>query len=176
MWYRYFRKSSWAIRLWRGYNLKFKANENGMGGNVFHHYSKIMMFKIWRTEGPLRMFNLSTVFSLVFIKAYFDSKTADETEKTKNENEKKESMFELNTYLNKLQLNRYGAPTNPGNSMDDFLFFIANNQAINDLGDMNAIPEFQKVSNDFMNGLDSWIGEDDRKLLAYYNAYQKSSH
>ena len=147
-----------------------------MASNVYQHYFKIFILRIWRTEGPLRLFNITTLFSLVFIKLYFDSKTAAETERIKNEQEKKNSYDDLVDYLKKLQINRYGAPTNPGHSMDDFLYFIANNEAINDLGDINAVPEFQKVSSDLINGLDSWIGDEDRKLLAYYHKYQKSSH
>ena len=176
MWFKYFKKSSWAIRLWRTYNLKFKSNDNGMTSNVYQHYFKILILKIWRTEGSLRLFNLSTLFSIVFIKMYFDGKTAAEVEQEKKEQAEKTKHDELVDYLKKLQINRYGAPTNPGHSMDDFLYFIANNEAINDLGDINAVPEFQKVSSDLINGLDSWIGEEDRKLLTYYHKYQQNSH
>ena len=176
MWYKYFNKGSWAVRLWRTYNLKFKANELGMGSNVYQHYFKILILRIWRTEGSLRLFAASSVVSLGLIKVYFDSKNAVEAERLKAENEKKTKQADLVDYLNTLQVNRYGAPTQPGYSMNDFLYFIANNEAINDLGDINAVPEFQKVSNDMINGLDSWIGEEDRKLLTYYHKYLKSSH
>lgn len=176
MWFKYFNKSSWAIRLWRGYNLKFKANDSGMGSNVYQHYFKIMVLKVWRTEGAVRLFNITTLFSLVFIKIYHDSKNAVEAERQKKDQDEKQTQNDIVDYLKRLQINRYGAPTNPGHSMDDFLYFIANNEAINDLGDINAVPEFQRVSSDLINGLDSWMGEDDRNLLAYYHKYQKSSH
>lgn len=176
MWYKHFNKGSWAIRLWRTYNLKFKSNETGMGSNVYQHYFKILVLRIWRTEGSLRLFNVSTLLALGFIKIYFDGKNAAEAEHAKQENAAKNKQADLVDYLNTLQINRYGAPTQPGYSMNDFLYFIANNEAINDLGDINAVPEFQRVSSDLINGLDSWIGDEDRKLLAYYNAYQKNSH
>ena len=176
MWYKYFKKSSWAIRLWRTYNLKFNANDTTMASNVYQHYFKILLLKIWRTEASLRLFNLGTIFSLALIKVYFDNKNAVEDQKAKEENDKKEKDYFLKDYLKTLQINRFGAPTNPGHSMDDFLYFIANNEAINDIGDVNAIPEFQNISSDLINGLDSWIGKEDRKLLAYYYRYQKDSH
>lgn len=176
MWYRYLKKSSYAIRLWRTQNLKYKGNEYGMTSNMFLHYFTMTILKVWRSENFLRFLNAGVVVSLIMIKNYYDSFTAEERKRKKDEQANKEKNEELISYLDTLQINRYGIATNPGYSVEDFLAFVVNGKAIDDLAQINDVPEFQKVSFDLEQGLDTWIGDEDRKLLKYYNAYQMSSH
>lgn len=51
--------------------------------------------------------------------------------------------------------------TNPAESFEIFTQFITNGGAIEDLGDFNSSISAQKISNDFIGGLDSWIADED---------------
>lgn len=35
MWFKYFNKNSWKVRLWRDKNLTYKYNDNGIGSNFY---------------------------------------------------------------------------------------------------------------------------------------------
>lgn len=60
--------------------------------------------------------------------------------------------------------------------MDMFVKFIQNPVAIQKLTDFNQNEEGKKLSKDFINGLDSWIGEEDQKLMEYDSYYKKADH
>ncbi len=71
--------------------------------------------------------------------------------------------------------NRFGVATNPSESMQNFVKFISNGEAITNLGAFNSNPDAVSFSYDLMNGLDTWIGEEDQKLMEYFEHY-KTDH
>ena len=176
MWYKYFNKESYQVRLWRGYNLRYNTNENGMAFNFLTNYIKMRNLQLWRSEGPLRTFNMFALVAVVSIYGYFNQDRAARQAKEAKEANDKVEHDELVDYMDKLETNRYGYATNPKTSVEDFLYFIANGKAMEDIGKLNDVPEFKKVVDDHMNGLDTWMADDDRLIVEYYNAYVKDAH
>ena len=71
MWFKYFKKSAWRLRLHKTYNLKFKANELSQTKFLYHNYFKMFMFKIFGHEAPLRIFLVASTFSALGIYSYY---------------------------------------------------------------------------------------------------------
>ncbi len=176
MWYKYFNKESYHVRIWRGYNLRFNTNENGMAHSFLTNYIKMRNLQLWRSEGPLRTFNMLAFIAVCSIYGYFNADRAARQAKEAKEAQDKEEKDELVDYMKVLETNRYGYATNPKTSVEDFLYFIANGKAMEDIGKLNDVPEFKKVVDDHMNGLDTWMADDDRLIIEYYNAYVKNAH
>ena len=176
MWYKYFNKESYQVRLFRGYNLKYNTNENGMAHSFLTNFIKMRNLQLWRSEGPLRTFNMLSFVAVCSIYGYFNRHRAARQEQEKKDAAKQLEGDELEDYMKVLETNRYGYATNPKSSVDDFLYFIANGRAMEDIGKLNDVPEFKKVIDDHMNGLDTWIADDDRLIIEYYNKYIKDAH
>ena len=91
------------------------------------------------------------------------------------ENEKKINE-EQTEQLKNFSKNRFGIATNPAESFELFTQFITNGLAIEGLGDFNSSISAQKISNDLVEGLDSWMPDEDRRLMAYNKHYASSHH
>lgn len=53
---------------------------------------------------------------------------------------------------------------------------MTNGVAIEQLSDFNSIPEAQDISEDFLEGLDSWPTEDDKLMMDYVKHYGAGDH
>jgi hypothetical protein len=69
--------------------------------------------------------------------------------------------------------NRFGAYSSPTRSMDEFVSFISSKTALEETFEYLAAPEAIRATDDIMNGLDSWMSSEDRRIVDYYKTYVK---
>ncbi len=176
MWYKTFNKQSWQVRLWRKNNLTFKYNDNGIGSNF--HSGKIgqQIQAIWGTEQSHRVFNFVFAVGFLGLGSYLYELFNGESNRKKEKEQEALILKEQKEQLNNFRQNRFGVATNPAESFELFTQFITNGLAIEALGDFNSSVSAQKISNDLVEGLDSWIPEEDRRLMAYNKFYASESH
>lgn len=174
MWYKFVNKESWKIRVWRGVNLKFKANELGMTNKFYNNYLKLTLLKIFRTDGALRGVVFLTIPILLGFKSLYDSQYVEER-RIEAEKLKEKIETEERERMEKFYKNRFGVTTNPGQSLAIFIDFLSNGTAISELSEMNIVKSGITMNEDFREGLDTWIGDEDEKLVEYAR-YYKSDH
>mgnify|MGYP006976765947 FL=1 len=76
-----------------------------------------------------------------------------------------------------LFFNKFGAPTRPLRSLDDLITFLAGSWTYDQLADFVSYNAGMDINMDMQKGLDSWMGEEDKKMLQYYQAtLKKPSH
>lgn len=175
MWYKYFNKSSWQIRIWRNKNLNFKYNDLGFNSLIHAPQWRNWILRVFNSEASLRMFNL--FFAITFISGFIHYQEKFLGDYLRNKTQKSEQDVlerEKEEFEKEFTKNRYGVATNPAESYEKFTKFIANAYTIETLGNFVDIPETQKISDDFMTGLDSWIGEEDKRLIEYYKEYHRA--
>ena len=63
---------------------------------------------------------------------------------------------------------RYGAPTRPLRSLDDLIAFLGGSETYAELADFTSYSVSSDVNQDQQKGLDSWMSEDDKKMMKYY--------
>lgn len=71
--------------------------------------------------------------------------------------------------------NRFGAPTRPLRSLDDMIAFLSGSETYNDLADFTSYSQSTDVNKDQMLGLDSWMSEEDSKMMQYYKHHMKNA-
>jgi hypothetical protein len=77
MWYRYFVKESWNIRVFRKANLKFNQDDYGMFSTKVLGRFRDFVFRMSRTEGAMRgcnfFFGFANISILMYLKeTYYD--------------------------------------------------------------------------------------------------------
>lgn len=74
--------------------------------------------------------------------------------------------------------NKFGAPTRPLRSLDDLITFLAGSATFDQLADFISYSSAMDINMDMQKGLDSWMSDEDSKMLAYYQQFAKgkSSH
>lgn len=77
MWYRYFNKNTWNIRVWRGLNLKYNQDDYGMTRFKFNALYKDLIFRIFRNENTIRSLNIFAAIGWLPILGYLTSKEVD---------------------------------------------------------------------------------------------------
>lgn len=174
MWYKHFNKESWKIRIWRGANMKFKANELGMTNKFFNNYFKLTLLKIFRTDGALRGFVFLTLPIMIGFKSLYD-RQYEEANRLAAEKEERETIISDRKRMEKFYKSRFGVATNPAQSLEIFIDFLSNGTAIAELSELNIVKDGITINEDFRDGLDTWIGEEDEKLVEYAR-YYKSDH
>jgi len=76
-----------------------------------------------------------------------------------------------------LYFNKFGAPSRPNRSMDNFLLFLESGEAIEHAIDWISYESCTDINDDQQKGLDGWMSEEDSKMLDYYReAKSRSSH
>ena len=179
MWYRYFSKKNWRMRLWRSYNLKFDSNEFGISSLVYLAHIQAFIMKLARTEAPVRTLNVFLFFGLFKTYSYLSAQDPEEVAKREKEiadKEKLEGDAERKVYRSKLFINRYDAPTKPTQSIEDLIEFTSFKTAMDDAIDYMSLNEAGKNLHDFGRGLDTWLGDEDRKMMLYAKEFKAASH
>lgn len=74
----------------------------------------------------------------------------------------------------KLFYNRFGAPSRPHRNLDDLLTFLAGSATLDQLADFVSYNTAMEINMDIQKGLDSWMSEEDKKMLHYYQQSLKS--
>lgn len=175
MWYRHFNKQSWQFRLWRKNNLTFKFNDNGIGSNFVAGRIGQQIQAIWGTDQAQRVFNLVFAAGVIGLAGFLNEQIFGEKNRLKQKEQEERVKREQTEQLKNFSKNRFGVATNPAESFEIFTQFITNGQAIEELGEFNSSADAQKISSDLIEGLDSWMPAEDRRLLAY-NRQSSSSH
>ncbi len=179
MWFKYFHKGNWNLRIWRTYNLKFDANEFGFGKHMHLAHLQAFIMKIARTEAPVRTFNIFLLLGSLKAYSYLTQKSPEQIAKEEREAEEqnqRELEQERAEYREKLFLNRYQSPTKPTRSVDDLITFAGYRAAIDDAIDYMSLNETTKTLHDFERGLDTWLGEEDRKMMLYAKKFKAEAH
>lgn len=61
-------------------------------------------------------------------------------------------------------------------SLDDMITFLAGSGTYDQLADFVSYNAGMDINMDMQKGLDSWMGDEDKKMLKYYQATLKKSH
>ena len=74
--------------------------------------------------------------------------------------------------------NRMNAPSRPSRSIQDMMTFLASGECINRTVTFISFEGATKINNDQQLGLDSWMTDEDTKILDYYleGEKKKSKH
>lgn len=170
MWFKYFNKETWFIRIWRWQNLKFRSNDYSITQFMGMSKSRILLFKIFRTDANIKTFNLFFVSAVLLMGNYVLKGYQQRKQLAAAAEDKAREERELSEYKHDFLLNRYGLPTRPVDSMDTFMRFIGNMTAVRDVLTFFEHPAVTKVNDDRLEGLDAWITEADRDFLSAGNA------
>ena len=78
MWFKYFNKSTWDIRLWKTLNLKYNADSYGYF--QYHWMSKIknLYYKVIGNEGSVRTISFLLLVSFGSIYSHYDEQANGE--------------------------------------------------------------------------------------------------
>ena len=130
---------------------------------------KDLYFRFARSEGMVRGANVVTILSVLFMLAWFKDvylepkflapkKAANVQELADNDAKARQTLF----------YNRMGAPTRPHRNLEDILIFLAGSKTFDDLSDFASFPAAANINTDQQKGLDSWMSDEDYKMLDYY--------
>lgn len=61
-----------------------------------------------------------------------------------------------------------GAPTRPHRSLEEILLFLAGSETFEDLSNFASFKDASDINMDQQKGLDSWMSDEDYKMLDYY--------
>lgn len=64
--------------------------------------------------------------------------------------------------------NRFGAPSRPLRSLEDMMAFLSGSATYDQLADFASYNHAMDVNQDQQAGLDSWMTENDKNMLKYY--------
>lgn len=70
--------------------------------------------------------------------------------------------------------NRFGAPSRPLRTMEDMMVFLAGSAIFDQLADFVSYNAAMDINTDIAQGLDSWMGDEDRQMLARYQQKMKA--
>ena len=100
MWFKYFNRSTWKIRMFRARNLKFDNNNIGY---FRHHWSsklKTALYKTIGNEGGIRAYTFFILYPLIATLSYVKScvfpSNAEELAKQVEKEEQEKMLKELN--------------------------------------------------------------------------------
>ena len=176
MWFKYFSREEWDLRLWKGYNLKFEANVYGSSRNMYVAQFHSLIFKIFRCEGVLRYVLFVGGWSLIATAAYFTSESRAKKALIEEEKERAVIMAEKVAYLKSQQLNRYNKPTMPFMNLTHFVDWLTNPTAINDALEFIGQPSVVLALDDQLTGLDSWLPKSDRQIVEFAKQVSEDHH
>lgn len=104
---------------------------------------------------------------VIGLAGFLNEQIFGEKNRLKQKEQEERVKREQTEQLKNFSKNRFGVATNPAESFEIFTQFITNGQAIEELGEFNSSADAQKISSDLIEGLDSWMPAEDRRLLAY---------
>ena len=68
----------------------------------------------------------------------------------------------------KLFYNRFGAPSRPLKNLEDMMMFLSGSATYDQLADFASYNHAMDVNQDQQAGLDSWMTDNDKNMLKYY--------
>ncbi|KAL4431891.1 hypothetical protein ABPG74_012703 [Tetrahymena malaccensis] len=168
MWYKYFSKQSWNLRIWRKANLKYNQDDFGMLQPKYVARFGDFRYRLVRTEGALRGCMFFVGFGCFSIINYLYGRYGYII----NESSQKRAAQDLidNDLAAEKVLfkNRVGAPTRPLRSLDDMMTFLSGSATYDQLADYASYNHAMDVNQDQQAGLDSWMSEKDKNMVKYY--------
>ncbi|EGR30462.1 hypothetical protein IMG5_131360 [Ichthyophthirius multifiliis] len=169
MWFKFFSKQSWNLRIWRKCNLKFNQDDQGMLRHKGIGRYTDFLFRMVRNEGPIRGsmffigFGLASSVGYVFnnyIDPYFFESGRIQAAIDLKQNDEQA--------VSKLFFNRFGAPSRPLRSLEDMIAFLSGSVTYDQLADFTSYSHAMDVNADQQAGLDSWMSQNDLNMLKYY--------
>ena len=176
MWFKYFSKEEWDLRMWKGYNLKFEANVYGSSRNMYMAQWHSLIFKVFRCEGVLRYVMFIGGWSLIATGIYLTSESRAKKSLIEEEKNKTKILQERQHYLQTQRLNRFNKPTMPHQSMDLFIDWLVNATAIDDAVEFISNANVIISLDDHANGLDSWLPKSDRDVVQFAKKAGEAAH
>jgi hypothetical protein len=168
-WFRAFDKTSWELRFWRKTNLRFNQDEYGMARIKYVSWFKDMCLRFSRCDAAQRFCNLILLTSGIFIMLDFKDKVLDDVVYKPKREKASLDMLESNKKAqDTLFYNRFNANSRPLRSIDNFINFLMSPEAIENVTDFIGAPEAATATDDIMNGLDTWMSDEDKKMIQYY--------
>ncbi|CAK60416.1 unnamed protein product (macronuclear) [Paramecium tetraurelia] len=169
MWYKNFSKQSWNLRVWRKANILFNQDDIGMFKTKGVLRWKDTVFRMARSEACLRGFNFfffaGMIGSFIWVKSnYYDPKYVA-PKKVESEKELERLDAEADKILFK---NRLEAYSRPHRSLEDLIAFLSGSKTFDQFADFISYEEAMNNSMDQQNGLDSWMDDQDQRMLKYY--------
>ena len=146
---------------------------------MYMAHFQAFILKVARTEAAVRSFNLVLLIGSIKSYLYLTKKSPEQIaleEKEAEEKNQRELEQERVEYRQKLFINRYGAPTKPTRSVDDLITFASYRAAIDDAIDYMSLNETTKTMYDLERGLDTWLSEEDRKMMIYAKKFKAEAH
>lgn len=176
MWFKYFDKTDWNLRMWRSYNLKFDANTHGVTQNHYLARASSLLMKLFRTESVWRTILGAVTLSGILI---YKDMTA---ESNKKKAEQAKIDFEMNAekdreeYRKLLPLNRYNKPTYVLRGMENMMVYLKYPTAITDALEYGANKKAEYLQQDHEKGLDSWLPDSERRLIEFASGKEEEGH
>ena len=176
MWFKYFKKESWNLRIFRKANLFFNQDDFGMFRHKGLTQWKDFVFRMARTEGNLRGCNFfigAGILNIIMYAktTYYDPKyTVPKQAAAKIELDEKDDIARRTVFFN-----RFGAPTRPLRTMEDMMVFLAGSAIFDQLADFVSYNGAMDINMDIQKGLDSWMSEEDKTMLVKYQQHLKAN-
>jgi len=167
-WFKTFNKASWELRVFRGVNLKFAQDEMSGTKCMHNNWWKDFLWKIFRSNEAQRCYMMYLVLGLglSYSAASYRETTAEEVAAGKAAHQK--TLDEEEELRKRLFVNRFGANTQPLRSIDEMVEFITSLTLLDNTMDYVGHPDASEITEDYQKGLDSWISDEDRKMVKYW--------
>merc|ERR1712039_844367 len=88
--------------------------------------------------------------------------------------ERAQALKEEEELRNRMFLNRFGANTQPLRSIEELLGFITAETLLDSTMDYVGHPDASENTDDYQKGLDSWMSDEDRKMVQYFQRRKNS--
>ena len=72
--------------------------------------------------------------------------------------------------------NKFGAPVKPHRSIEDIMAFLGGSETYDNLFDFLSYNPAMDVNSDNQNGLDTWMADEDEKMIEIYKESLKKDH
>ena len=143
---------------------------------MYNNFWKDALWKIFRTNEALRSYNLWLFSGLIL--AYSAATTRDLTaaEKEAEKARREQVLTEEEEIKNRMFVNRFGANTQPLRSIEELLEFITTETLLDNTMDYVGHPDASDVTDDYQKGLDSWMSDEDKKMVKYYQRSKAAGH
>jgi len=174
MWYKYFDKETWEVRLFRHQNLLYNQDDLGMFRNKFILRWKDFFFRMARSEANIRGGMFWIVTGQISIALYLKSTYYDPAYVIPAQEKAAKDLEEKDAYARTvLFYNKFGAPTRPLRSLDDMIAFLGGSKTIDELADFVSYDTAMDNNGDMQKGLDSWMDDRDKDMLRQYQLHAK---
>lgn len=175
-WFKTFNKKTWELRVFRSVNLKFLHDEIGGTKAMYQNWWKDAVWKVFRTHEAARSFNIWFILALglAYGNATARETTPEEIEAARVAREK--LLQEEEEIKNRMFVNRFGANTQPLRSIEELLEFITTETLLDNTMDYVGHPDASENTDDYQKGLDSWMSDEDRKMVQYFQRRKNSGH